>query len=81
MLLVYALSFCLFVLYLAAIIALTANFGFAPPEFIQATLHLLGCFSAPMLATFFLPLLSLIRLSLSILLLDRDSSAQDLALI
>lgn len=40
--------FCAFVLYLAAIIALTATFGFNPPDFIQKTLHLLGRSSAPL---------------------------------
>ena len=40
----------LYALYLAAIIASTATFVLAPPEFIQATLYLLGRSSAPILA-------------------------------
>ena len=54
---------CPFVLYLATIIALTATFGLNPPEFIQATLHLLGRSSFPILAPFLLLLLSLLHLS------------------
>ncbi len=48
-------------LYLAAIIVLTATFGLNPPEFTQATPHLLGRCSAP----FLMPLLSILRLSFS----------------
>ena len=59
----YALLFCSFMLYLAAIIALIATFGLAPPEFTQAALQLLGRSFAPILAPFLLPLLSLLRLS------------------
>ncbi len=51
---------CPFVLFLAAIIALSATFGLNPPEFIQATLHLLGRSSFPILAPFLLLLLLLL---------------------
>ncbi len=59
---VYALAwlyalYCPFMLYLAAIFALTATFGLIPPEFNQATLHLLGRSSSPILAPFLLLLL------------------------
>lgn len=65
---------CLFLLYLDAIIALSATFGLNPPEFIRATLHLLGCFSSPILAPFLLLLLSplhllFLRISVVVLLL------------
>ena len=41
-----------FLLYLTAIIVLSANFGLNPSEFIQAILHLLGRSSSPILALF-----------------------------
>ena len=52
-----------FLLYLAAIIALSATFRLNPPEFIQAILHLLGRSSSPILAPFPLVLPLLLPLS------------------
>ena len=62
-----------FVLYLAAIIALSATFGLDPPGLIRATLHLLGRSSSPIRAPFLLLLLSplhlFLRISVVVLLL------------
>lgn len=50
--------FCLFLLYLTTIIALTTSFGLNLSEFIQATVHLLSRFSSSILAPCILLLLS-----------------------